>query len=375
MSATATGVMVPFIDLPQQFRGLKSEIDNALEPIFSSTSFILGPAVAQFEQDFAEYLDVKHCVSVHSGTAALHLALLALGIGPGDEVITVANTFIATAEGISFAGATPRFVDVDPLTQTMDVAALEAAITPAVKAIIPVHLFGQPADMDPIMAIAAKHGIAVVEDACQAHGARYKGRRVGTIGDVGCFSFYPGKNLGAAGEGGAISTNKPELADAVRLIRDHGSSRKYHHQIVGHNFRFDSIQAAVLNVKLPHLDKWNQLRREHAAYYTEQLAGVEQIVTPTVADGREPVFHLYVIETSMRNAVQEKLTAAGIQTGIHYPMPVHLQPAYASLGYKPGSLPVSEALSQRILSLPMYPELTKQQQEHVVRSLIQAVEK
>jgi dTDP-4-amino-4,6-dideoxygalactose transaminase len=372
MSATIIGNSVPFIDLPAQFRSLKPEIDKALAPVFESTGFILGPAVAEFEQAFAQYNNAKFCVSLNSGTAALHLALLALDIGPGDEVITVANTFIATAEAISFTGATPRFVDACPLTYNLDPAAIEAAITSKTKAIIPVHLFGQPADLDAIGAIAAKHNLKVVEDACQAHGALYKGVRVGTLSDVSCFSFYPGKNLGAAGDGGAVVTNCAETAEKVKLLRDHGSRRKYEHELVGHNFRLDTIQAAILNVKLPHLDSWNALRQRHADYYESKLADLPGVVVPYVAPGNLSVFHLYVVQVDDRARVQQAMNASNVQTGIHYPKPVHLQDAYSNLGYKQGTFPVAEALAGKILSLPMFAELTEAQQERVIDVLRRA---
>lgn len=373
MSATIIGNTVPFIDLPAQFRNLKPEIDRVLAPVFESTGFILGPAVAEFERAFAQYNNAKFCVSLNSGTAALHLALLALDVGPGDEVITVANTFIATAEGISFTGATPRFVDACPETYNLDPEKLEAAITSKTKAIIPVHLFGQPADMDAIRAIAAKRNIKVVEDACQAHGASYKGARVGTMSDVSCFSFYPGKNLGAAGDGGAIVTNDPEIADRVKLLRDHGSRKKYEHEIIGHNFRLDTIQAAILNVKLPYLDQWNLARQRHADYYSSKLSSVPGVVVPYIAPENQSVFHLYVVQVENRDRVQQAMNAADIQTGIHYPKPVHLQPAYAALGYKQGAFPVAEALAGKILSLPMFAELTEAQQDRVIAVLSRTV--
>jgi dTDP-4-amino-4,6-dideoxygalactose transaminase len=369
MSATITTNAVPFIDLPAQFKALKPQIDKALEPIFNQTSFILGPAVGEFEQAFATYVGAEHCVSLNSGTAALHLALLALGIGPGDEVITAANTFIATAEAITFAGATPKFVDCEANTYNIDPTKIEAAITKNTKAIIPVHLYGQPANMDAIRAVAAKHNLKIVEDACQAHGALYKGKRVGTMSDIACFSFYPGKNLGAAGDGGAITTNDAKLAETVRLLRDHGSRKKYEHEIVGHNFRLDSVQAAILSVKLPHLDSWNAARKHHAALYTKQMAGVSNIVTPFVSPDCESVFHLYVVQVPNRDKVQNALRDANIQSGIHYPVPIHLQPAYKHLGHKAGDFPVAERLANNILSLPMYAELTEAQQKYVVQVL------
>lgn len=373
MSATITANTVPFIDLPAQFRSLKPEIDKALAPVFETTGFILGPAVKEFEEAFARYLDAKYCVTLNSGTAALHLALLALDIGPGDEVITVANSFIATAEAISFAGATPRFVDADPTTYNIDPSKLEAAITKKTKAIIPVHLFGQPADMDAICEIARKHNLKVIEDACQAHGATYKGTRVGTFSDVSCFSFYPGKNLGAAGDGGAIVTNNEEIAARIKLIRDHGSRKKYEHEIIGHNFRLDTVQAAILNVKLPYLDGWNDARRKHAAYYNSKLSGLAGVVTPQIAEYCQSVFHLYVVQVPNRTKVQQAMQEANVQTGIHYPLPIHLQPAYKDLGHRPGDFPVSEKLAEKILSLPMYAELTEAQQDRVVKVLVDTI--
>ena len=365
--------VVPFLDLPQQFRALQPEINAALAKIFASAGFILGPEVKEFERAFADYVGAKECVTVHTGTAALHLALMALGIGPGDEVITAANSFVATAEGIAFAGAKTVLVDVDPVTYNLDPSKLEAAITPRTKAIIPVHLYGQPANMEAIMKIARVHGLKVVEDACQAHGARYKSQRVGAIGDIGCFSFYPGKNLGAAGEGGAVVTNNPELAEKVRLLRDHGSRKKYEHEIVGHNFRLDSIQAAILNIKLKHLDKWNKARMDRAARYTELLAGLGQIVLPASSSDCEHVFHLYAIQTENRAELQAKLNAKNVQSGIHYPTPIHLQKAFENLGYKAGYFPVSESLCNKVLSLPMFAELTDEQQDRVVAALKEAL--
>lgn len=364
---------IPFVDLQSQYRQLKDEINTALTPVFESTGFIMGPPVQEFEDNFAKFIEADHCVTVHSGTAALHLALMALGIGPGHEVITVPNTFIATCEAISFVGATPRFVDVDPETYNMDVTQLESAITPATKAIIPVHLYGQPADMDSVMDIARRHGLKVVEDACQAHGARYKGRRAGTIGDAGCFSFYPGKNLGAAGEGGAVVTNKQETADAIRLIRDHGSPKKYEHKVIGHNFRLDTLQAAVLNVKLPHLEDWNASRQRRAQYYSDRLSKISGVTVPALGPDRDSVFHLYVVQVDGRQSVQEALSAANIHSGIHYPVPIHLQEAYKHLGHGKGDFPVAEMLSRRILSLPVFPEITEAQQNRVVKAIAGAL--
>jgi dTDP-4-amino-4,6-dideoxygalactose transaminase len=310
---------------------------------------------------------------VGNGTDALWFALLALGIGPGDEVITAPNTFIATAEAISFCGATPVFADVDPRTYTMDPARLEAAITPKTKAVIPVHLFGQPADMDPILETACRHGLWVVEDACQAHGALYKGRKAGSMGAAGCFSFYPGKNLGAFGEGGAVVTNDEALADRVRRLRDHGQAKKYYHSAIGWNGRLDGIQAAVLQVKLKYLDAGNDARRAHADRYRERLAGVGQVVLPVEADAARHVYHIFAVQVDDRDRVLQAMGDRGIGCGIHYPVPVHLQEAYAHLGLAAGSFPVAERAASRFLSLPMFPELTAGQVDDVAAALTEIV--
>lgn len=375
-SQTKESLSVPFIDLKQQFQNLKPELDKAMAPVFQDASFILGPAVKQFEANFAKYVGTKHCVSLHSGTAALHLALMAMGVGPGDEVITVANTFVATVEGIHFAGATAKLVEVDPVSYNMDVKELDKVATSKTKAIIPVHLYGQTAAMKELMAWADAKGIKVLEDSCQAHGAKHFGQNAGTFGVASCFSFYPGKNLGAAGEGGAVCTNDDEIAEQVRLLRDHGSRKKYVHEIVGHNFRLDSLQAAILDVKLPHLDKWNELRRKHAATYCQKLAGVEGLVLPVTAEGNEHVFHLFIVQvkdSQVRQKVQDYLNTKNVSTGIHYPVPVHLQAAFSNLGYQKGDFQISENLAERVLSLPMFPELTEAQIDHVVQSLKEAL--
>ena len=360
---------IPFLDLKAQHTPLRDEIRAAIDEVIDANAFAGGSFVAQFERDFAAYCDCTHAIGVGNGTDALWLALLALGVGPGDEVITVPSTFMATAEAITYCGAKPTFVDVDPLTYTMDPSRLEAAITPRTKAIIPVHLFGQVADMDPIMEIARRHHLPVVEDACQAHGAEYKGRKAGSIGDVGCFSFYPGKNLGAMGEAGGIVTNNQELNDKVRILRDHGQSEKYHHVMVGWNCRMDGIQGAVLRIKLKHLEKGNDLRRAHAAAYTEALSNLDGIVTPTVAEDRKHVFHVYALLVEERDEMIRKLGKAGVATGIHYPVPIHLQKAYQSLGHAPGDFPVSERSAEKFLSLPMYPELTVAQRDRVIEAV------
>ena len=324
------------------------------------------PFVAGFEQEFARFCDCKHAIGVGNGTDALWLSLLALGIGPGDEVITVPNTFIATAEAITYCGAKPVFVDVDEKTYNMDPALLEAAITPKTKAIIPVHLFGQTADMDPILAIAKAHGLHVIEDACQAHGAEYKGRKAGSMGDTGCFSFYPGKNLGAYGEAGAVVTNDDAIAEKIRMFRDHGQAKKYYHGVIGWNARMDGIQGAVLRVKLKYLADWNEARRAHAREYTRLLSSVEGVILPREADYAKHVYHIYAIRTGQRDRLMTALAEQGISCGIHYPVPIHLQEAYRSLGLAAGSFPVAEKCAEEFLSLPMFPELTTGQIAYVV---------
>jgi len=361
-------VKIPFVDLGAQYRGIREEVLAAVDSVCSESRFILGPDVAQFETEFAQYVGAGHAISVASGTDALHLALRALGIGPGDEVITVANTFIATALAISHAGATPVLVDCLPDSYNIDPAAVRRAVTPRTKAIVPVHLYGQAADMDAILEIAREHGLKVVEDACQAHGAGWKGKRLGTMGEIGCFSFYPGKNLGAYGDGGAVVTNDAVLARQLRLLRDYGSPEKYKHQFKGFNSRLDGLQAAVLRVKLPHLDAWNAARFRNAQEYSRRLKDVPGVKTPAiVADagadsGLLPhVFHLYVVQVAQRDAVLAKIREAGVIALIHYPIPVHLQDAYAELGRGQGSYPETEKLAGRAISLPMFPELTVEQ--------------
>jgi dTDP-4-amino-4,6-dideoxygalactose transaminase len=349
--------MIPFVDLRAQYQAIKPEIDAAVLRVLENAEFILGPSVAAFERDFAAYLGAGEAIGVNSGTSALHLALLAAGVGPGDEVITVPYTFVASVSAIEYAGATPVFVDVEPGYWTMDPAKVEAAITPRTKAIVPVHLYGQPADMDPILAIAARHGLTVVEDACQAHGAEYKGRRCGTLGQMGCFSFYPGKNLGAYGEGGAVVTSDPALATRIRLLRSWGEETRYEHKYRGFNYRMDGIQGAILGVKLRYLEGWTELRRRHAETYGRLLSGSE-VGIPVERPGARHVYHVYVVRLADRDAVRARLTAAGVQTGVHYPKPVHLQPAYRDLGYNLGDFPVSEAVAHHVLSVPMFPELT-----------------
>lgn len=361
-------VVVPFVDLKQQYASIKTEVDAAIARVIENTSFILGPEVRAFEAAFAEYVGARACIAVNSGTAALQLALMAAGIGTGDEVIVPSFTFFATAEAVSVLGATPVFVDVDPNSYTVTAAAIERAITRRTRALIPVHLYGQPADLDPILELATKHNLHVIEDAAQAHGAEYKARRVGALGSAGSFSFYPSKNLGAYGEAGAVVTNDEELATRLRLLRDHGSTSKYAHAIVGYNFRMEEIQAAVLNVKLAHLNDWNDARRKRAAHYNAAL-GNSSLVLPREMDYARHVYHVYAVQSDNRDELQQRLTAAGVQSGVHYPIPIHLQPAYASLGYKPGDLPVTESLSERVLSLPMFPELREEQIARVVEAV------
>jgi dTDP-4-amino-4,6-dideoxygalactose transaminase len=360
--------MIPFVDLPAQYRALKPEIDAAVAKVFENAQFILGPAVAAFERDFAAFCGTSEAIGVNSGTSALHLSLLAAGVGPGDEVITVPFTFVATVAAIEYVGAKPVLVDVEPEFLTMDPAKLEAAITPRTKAIIPVHLFGQPADMDPIMAIAKKHGLVVIEDACQAHGSEYRGKRCGSIGQLGCFSFYPAKNLGAYGEAGAVVTNDPELAKKIRLLRAWGEEVRYEHKYRGFNYRMDGVQGAILGVKLRHLEAWTEARRRNAAEYGRRLAHTSAKLPRERRDVRH-VYHLYVVRLQQRDAWRERLTEAGVQTGVHYPMPVHLQPAYRDLGYAAGDFPVCEAASREVLSLPMFPELKDAQIAEVAHAL------
>jgi len=363
-----TNPLVPFVDLKAQYQTIKSEIEAAISRVVESGRYILGPEVEKFEKDFAKYVGARFCVGVNSGTAALQLALMATGVGATDEVIVPANTFFATAETVSTAGARPVFVDADSVAYTIDVSKIENAITPRTRAIIPVHLYGQPADLDPVFEIARRHNLSVNEDAAQAHGAEYKGRRVGALGDVGCFSFYPAKNLGAYGDAGAIVTDDDMVARRLRLLRDHGSDRKYYHEIVGYNFRLETLQAAVLAVKLRHLESWTRLRRRHAAQYHELLK-TSSLVLPRELEYARHVYHLYVVQSDRRDELQRKLAAAGVQTGIHYPVPIHLQPAYSSLGYRAGDFPETEKQSQRLLSLPMFAELTHEQINLVAEAL------
>ena len=356
---------VPFLDLKNQPAELCSDIRSAMDQVLADCNFILGKPVTEFEEAFAAYCECKYALGVASGLDALKLILRAMDIGPGDEVITVSHTFIATALAISSVGATPVLVEVDPATYTMDPAAFEAAINGRTKAVMPVHLYGQTADMDPILEIARRHGLKVIEDACQSHGARCNGRRAGSLGDAAAFSFYPGKNLGAYGDGGAVTTSDAALAERIRAMRNYGSIRKYYHDTLGENSRLDTLQAAVLGVKLKVLDEGNAARRDAAARYTEQLASVGDLITPAVRKGSEHVFHLYVIQTGRRDDLQRYLLEQGVECLIHYPVPVHLQRAYDSNHWNAGDFPLTGKLATRILSLPVFPGITEAQQRYV----------
>ena len=356
--------MIPLVDLKAQYRSIKPEIDAAVLRVLDSAQFILGPEVEAFERDFAAYCGTREAIGLNSGTSALHLAFLAAGIGPGDEIITVPFTFIATVSTIVYAGATPVFVDIEADHYTMDPAKLEAAITSRTKAIVPVHLYGQPADMDPILEIARRRGIPVIEDAAQSHGADYKGRRCGSMSTMACFSFYPGKNLGAYGEGGAVVTSDPDLARRIRVLRSWGEERRYEHALKGYNYRMDGIQGAILGVKLRHLERWTEQRRSRAAAYRRALAGAPAVLPVERADVRH-VYHVFAVRLKQRDAWRARFAELGIQTGVHYPIPVHLQPAHRDLGYERGAFPVSEVVAAEILSLPIYPELTDEQIETI----------
>ena len=357
--------MIPLVDLKAQYAAIKPEIDAAMQRVVNNTSFILGKEVIEFEKNFAAFCHAQYCIGVDSGTAALHLALLLCDVKPGDEVITTTHTFVATAEVISVIGAKPVFVDIDPRTYNIDPGQIERAITPRTKAIIPVHLYGQPAEMDAILDIARKHNLRIIEDAAQAHGAEYRGRRAGTMSDLACFSFYPGKNLGAYGDAGALVTDDAELAERARMLRDHGRRSKYEHQIVGYGYRLDALQAAILGAKLPHLESWNARRRAIADYYTELFTNLD-IIPPYVPAHITPVYHIYCIRARDRDGLQKHLKERGIETGIHYPIPLHLQPVYQNLGYHAGDFPHAEKAASEILSLPMYPEITDSQVNQVV---------
>ena len=360
---------VPFLDLQAQYRPLRDDIQRALQEVLDTSTYILGPSVVRFEQAFAAFCGSKHAMGLNTGTSALHLALLAVGVKPGDEVIVPAMTFIATASAVEYTGAKTVLVDVDPVTCTMDPAKIEAAITPRTRVILPVHLYGQAADMDPILDIARRHNLIVIEDAAQAHAAEYKGRRCGSMGALGAFSFYPGKNLGAYGEGGALVTSNDEYARLVRMYRDWGAEKRYHHVLKGYNFRMDGMQGAVLGVKLPHLEAWTEGRRRAAALYLKKLAGTPGVLLPSERPGNRHVWHVFGIRVQNRDAVLKRLAERGIGCGIHYPVPVHLQACFADWGHRPGDFPVAEAIAAEELSLPMFPELTEAQIDEVVAAV------
>jgi dTDP-4-amino-4,6-dideoxygalactose transaminase len=364
-------IKVPYLDLKAQYRSIKPEIDTAIARVLESSQFVLGSEVAAFEQDFAAYCGTSECIALNSGTSAIHLALLAAGVGPGDEVITVPFTFIASVSAVMYTGARPVLVDIDPRTFTMDPQTLEAAITLRTKALLPVHLYGQTADMDPILDIARKHRLVVIEDAAQAHGAKYKGHPAGSIGDIGCFSFYPTKNLGAYGEGGAVTTNNPEYARTIRMLRDWGQDRKYHHVLRGYNYRMEGFQGAILRVKLRHLEAWIESRRSIARGYDQSLSGCD-LALPAESPWARHVYHVYTLRTHDRDGLQAALRRQGIQTAIHYSLPAHLQPAFADLGYGDGAFPQAEAAAQQVLSLPIYPELSSQDMTQVAEAVKKA---
>jgi len=365
--------MVPFVDLKAQYYSIKADIDTAIANVLESSQFVLGKEVAAFEEEFAAYCETRYAIGVNSGTSALHLALLASGVGPGDEVITIPFTFVATVAAICYTGARPVFVDIDRRSFTMDAGQIEKAITKQTKVILPVHLYGQPADMDPILKIARQYHLLVIEDAAQAHGAECKGKRVGCLGDMGCFSFYPGKNLGACGEGGMVVTNNPDYARTIRMLRDWGQESKYYHDLKGYNYRMEGMQGAVLRVKLKHLEMWTEARRRHAALYNKLLAD-GSVETPEEMLYARHVYHIYAVRTPQREALQRALNEKGIQTGIHYPIPVHLQKAYADLGYRRGDFPESERAANEVLSLPMYADLLDEQVVKVFTVLRESLE-
>jgi dTDP-4-amino-4,6-dideoxygalactose transaminase len=365
-------MQVPYFDLKEQFSGLRDEIMQALEHACSNAAFVLGEEVADFEKEFAAYCEAGYCVALNSGTSALHVALLALGVKPGDEVITTSNSFIATASAISYVGAKPVFVDIDPTTANLDPALIDLAITERTTAIIPVHLYGRPADMEPIQEIASKYNLAVIEDACQAHGARYRGKRVGSIGHAATFSFYPSKNLSAYGEGGALTTNDPGIAKLARSLRNHGMSGPYTHERIGYNYRMEGFQGAVLRIKLKRLEQWNARRKEIADLYRTVLEGANvEILHDDRRDER--VYHLFTVYVDRRDAVRSALEARGVHTAIHYPCPIHLQPAFATLGFGPGRFPHVEHACARVLSMPFFPEMTDEQVRYAGEQLAEVV--
>ncbi len=363
--------MIPFLDLKQQYQSIKPEIMAAIEKVLDSGQFVLGDEVKQFENEFAAFSQAKHGIGMNSGTSALHLALLACGVGPGDEVITVAHTFVATVAAIRYIGAHPILVDIDPESYTLDPTKLEAAITPKTKAIMPVHLYGQPADMDPILEIAKKHNLFVIEDSAQAHGAEYKGRRCGSMGDMSGFSFYPGKNLGAYGEGGLVTTQSDELAQKLRMLRDWGQEKKYHHVMVGFNARLEGIQGAILRVKLPLLEGWTEARRAVAKRYDAELAGLKHVVLPKAYSDRRHVYHIYAVRVKDRDGFMKFMSDEGVGTAIHYPFAIHTLGGYSDMGFKVGDFPVAEQVASEVVSIPMFPEMT----DEMVVAVIAAVKK
>jgi dTDP-4-amino-4,6-dideoxygalactose transaminase len=360
--------VIPLADLKAQYYSIKEEVDRAIAGVLESSQFVLGKEVAAFEEEFAAYCGGGQAIGVNSGTSALHLALLAAGVGPGDEVITTPFTFVATVATIYYAGATPVYVDIDPVSYNLDPARLEAAITPKTKVIVPVHLYGQPADMDPILEIARRRGLKVIEDAAQAHGAEYKGRRAGSLAELACFSFYPGKNLGAYGEGGAVVTSDPEYAKTIRLLRDWGQSRRYYHDLRGFNYRLEGMQGAILRVKLRHLERWTDARRANAAIYSELLAN-SGVATPRQMPYARHVYTVYAIRTPQRDATVQGLNAAGVETGIHYPIPLHLQRAYSDPRFNEGDFPIAESAAREVLSLPLFAEMRRSQIETVCEAV------
>ena len=365
-------MQVELNDLKRQRESIKEEIDEAVQRILDSGRYILGEEVGLFEREFASYCETRFAVGVDSGMSALELSMLALGIGPGDEVITPVNSFVASSAAISMTGATPVFADADPVTYNIDVEEIKKKITSRTKAIMPVHLYGQPAAMEAIREIAKARGIYIIEDACQAHGARYQNRKVGSLGDVAAFSFYPSKNLGAYGDGGMVVTNDAKIAETVKMMRHYGQSDKNLHVMMPRNRRLDTIQAAVLRVKLRYLDRWNQRRRESAGLYDESLAGVKQIARPRAAEGCDHVYHLYVVQAERRDGLCDYLAGKGIATGVHYPIPIHLQPVYAEFGHRRGDFPAAERCADRIMSLPIFPEITKEEVAYVANAVEEA---
>jgi dTDP-4-amino-4,6-dideoxygalactose transaminase len=365
-------MQVPFLDLNAQYRSIKTEVDAAIQAVLDTSAFILGPAVTEFENNFAQFIGVKHAVGVDSGTQAIELALRAVDLQPGDEVIAPANTFIASVLPVSRLGAKPVFVEIDPQTYNLDTNRLESTITPKTRVILPVHLYGQPViEMERILEIANNHHLVVIEDAAQAHGALYKGKRVGSFGKAAAFSFYPGKNLGAYGDGGMVVTNDDDVAEKIRQLRNYGQTKKYHHEELGFNHRLDSIQAAVLDIKLKYLDQWNEARRQHAKRYIHKLQNVEEITLPHIPSEVEPVWHIFAIRAKNRDQLQAYLHEYGISTGIHYPIPIHLLKSYRNLEYEKGDFPLTESIAEELLSLPMFAELSDEQIDFICEKIQQ----